>query len=200
MTSLSWDKIYEQGREYSPVNKIWLDLVLGHIETEDKFLETALDVGCGTGDFVVKLAQNNIYTTGLDLSEVALDKARERAKDDGVADRTEFIEADIEKINQKDLPSEVDLVVSKLTYAFIEDKKAFLQKIKTILREDGWFVLSTPVLISDRDITYSQRMEGISVPLAETNELLSSSFSQCNILHKNYFEETGLEVTYMLQK
>ena len=200
MPSPNWDKIYQNGREYPLVNEVWLNRILGHIETADKFPETALDIGCGTGDFVVKLAQRNIHTTGLDLSAVALDKAKKRANDNEVSDKVEFIKANIEEIDQEELPSQVDLAVSKLAYAFIEDKKSFLQKIKGLLCEGGWFIISTPVLVSGDEIKYSQRMKGISVPFTEANELLSSAFSNLNIFHKNYFEETGLEVTYILQK
>jgi 2-polyprenyl-3-methyl-5-hydroxy-6-metoxy-1,4-benzoquinol methylase len=122
MPSPNWDKIYQNGREYPPVNEIWLNRVLGYIETADKFPETALDIRCGTGGFAVKLAQRNIHTTGLDLSAVALDKAKKRAEDSEVADKVEFIKANIEDIDQKELPSQVDLAFSKLTYAFITRK------------------------------------------------------------------------------
>ena len=39
----------------------------------------ALDVGCGTGDNAVWLAQNNFVVTGCDISEIAIEKAIEKA-------------------------------------------------------------------------------------------------------------------------
>src|SRR5437763_8564361 len=39
----------------------------------------ALDVGCGTGDNVIWLCQQQFNVTGVDLSESAIEKARERA-------------------------------------------------------------------------------------------------------------------------
>jgi SAM-dependent methyltransferase len=40
---------------------------------------TALDIGCGTGDNSIWLAQNNFHVTGIDISEIAIQKAREKA-------------------------------------------------------------------------------------------------------------------------
>ena len=39
----------------------------------------ALDIGCGTGDNSIWLAQKNFQVTGIDASETALQKAREKA-------------------------------------------------------------------------------------------------------------------------
>lgn len=39
----------------------------------------ALDIGCGTGDNSIWLAQNGFQVVGIDTSDIALDKAREKA-------------------------------------------------------------------------------------------------------------------------
>ena len=39
----------------------------------------ALDIGCGTGDNSIWLAQKNFQVTGIDASETAVQKAREKA-------------------------------------------------------------------------------------------------------------------------
>jgi 2-polyprenyl-3-methyl-5-hydroxy-6-metoxy-1,4-benzoquinol methylase len=39
----------------------------------------ALDIGCGTGDNSIWLAQKNFHVTGIDISEVAIQKANEKA-------------------------------------------------------------------------------------------------------------------------
>ncbi len=44
----------------------------------------AMDIGCGTGDNAIWLAKRGFDTTGIDLSELAIDKARSKAKDSGV--------------------------------------------------------------------------------------------------------------------
>ncbi len=39
----------------------------------------ALDIGCGTGDNAIWLAQQNFHVLGIDTSEIAIDKAKEKA-------------------------------------------------------------------------------------------------------------------------
>jgi SAM-dependent methyltransferase len=44
----------------------------------------ALDIGCGTGDNSIWLAQKNFQVTGVDISEIVIEKAREKAADANV--------------------------------------------------------------------------------------------------------------------
>ncbi len=39
----------------------------------------ALDIGCGTGDNAIWLAQQNFHVSGIDTSEIAIERAREKA-------------------------------------------------------------------------------------------------------------------------
>jgi SAM-dependent methyltransferase len=55
----------------------------------------AIDLGCGTGANVVELAVRGFEATGVDFSAVALAKARERAREAGVADRCRFLPVDL---------------------------------------------------------------------------------------------------------
>ena len=65
----------------------------------------AIDLGCGTGANVVELARRGFDATGVDFSPVALDKARARAREAGVADRCRFLEVDL---TADTLPAAVD--------------------------------------------------------------------------------------------
>jgi SAM-dependent methyltransferase len=69
---------------------------------------TAIDVGCGEGADVVWLAGQGWEVTGIDVSTVALDRAREHAAEAGVADRTTFRQVDL--LAGDALPGPVDLV------------------------------------------------------------------------------------------
>lgn len=65
------------------VRKDLIDLLhLGEV-TPDRYPRT-IDLGCGTGANVVYLAQQGFDSWGVDFSEVAIDKARQRAADAGV--------------------------------------------------------------------------------------------------------------------
>lgn len=56
---------------------------------------TALDAGCGAGAEAIWLATRGWQVTGTDIVQGALDRAAVRAGEAGVADRTEWIRADL---------------------------------------------------------------------------------------------------------
>lgn len=65
-----------------------IEVVTGHPVPPGK----ALDVGCGTGDNTIWLAQNGFTVIATDTSDVALEKAREKAAEAGV--KCEFVLVD----------------------------------------------------------------------------------------------------------
>lgn len=68
-----------------------------HLSTEVAELTpgTALDAGCGAGAEAIWLAEHGWKVTGADIAQGALDRAAERADAAGVADRVEWMEADL---------------------------------------------------------------------------------------------------------
>jgi SAM-dependent methyltransferase len=54
-----------------------------------------LDMTCGPGLYAVPLAQRGALVTGVDFSPAAAAYARQLARDEGIDDRCEFIEADV---------------------------------------------------------------------------------------------------------
>jgi SAM-dependent methyltransferase len=71
--------------------------------------EAALDVGCGTGDSSVYLAQHGWHVTGLDFVPKALDKARAKARAAGVP--VDFIHADVTHLSRAGLDTTFQLIV-----------------------------------------------------------------------------------------
>ena len=70
------------------------DVHLTAFVTERRMLTCpALDIGCGTGSDAVWLAGQGFSVTGIDVSETAIERARERAADSGV--ECEFLIANI---------------------------------------------------------------------------------------------------------
>ena len=59
---------------------------------------SALDVGCGTGDASIYLAQHGWQVTGVDFTPKALDKARAKAGAAGVP--VDFVHADVTHLSQ----------------------------------------------------------------------------------------------------
>ena len=130
-----WDKMFAEGRDYTIISDTFLDVI---IQTQ-KITGKVLDVGCGTGDLVMKLAKHGFSVTGVDFSRVAIEKAEDRAKAEGVV--ATFVVGKITMV--EDI---FDAIFCKLVYAFVEDKLAFLQDIRSRLNNGGVFVLITPIL------------------------------------------------------
>ncbi len=88
-TAEDWDENYGESEQR------WSGHVNGPLPVETAHLEpgTALDVGCGEGADAIWLAANDWTVTGLDISEVALDRARHGAAQEGV--EVEFVQGDI---------------------------------------------------------------------------------------------------------
>jgi SAM-dependent methyltransferase len=70
---------------------------------------TALDVGCGTGDSSVYLAQHGWHVTGVDFVPKALDKARAKARAAGVP--IDFMHADVTHLSRAGIDTKFQLIV-----------------------------------------------------------------------------------------
>jgi SAM-dependent methyltransferase len=64
-------------------------------EVSDLAPGTALDAGCGAGAEVTWLATRGWQATGADIAIAALDRAAERAEASGVAERVQWVQADL---------------------------------------------------------------------------------------------------------
>ncbi|RDH78903.1 class I SAM-dependent methyltransferase [Mycolicibacterium moriokaense] len=70
---------------------------------------TALDIGCGTGDNAIYLAQHGWRVTGVDFVHKAVDKARAKAAAKDLDIR--FEQADATRLGQDGIGSSFDLIV-----------------------------------------------------------------------------------------
>jgi 2-polyprenyl-3-methyl-5-hydroxy-6-metoxy-1,4-benzoquinol methylase len=78
-----WDKIY---KDFEKGGEAWATLKEGLIPQFTKFVESsnftqrnALDIGCGTGKYLLYLHQKGFTVTGIDSSETAISMCREKA-------------------------------------------------------------------------------------------------------------------------
>jgi ubiquinone/menaquinone biosynthesis C-methylase UbiE len=102
------------------------------IERHDR----VLDVGCGTGQTTREAARMAVEGSvlGIDLSAVAIDRARELARAKGIRNVT-FLRADAQAYP---FPSErFDLVVSRFGTMFFRDPVAAFANVGRALRRAG---------------------------------------------------------------
>jgi SAM-dependent methyltransferase len=85
------------------------ELIEGTADTPALPPEAALDVGCGTGDSSVYLAQHGWHVTGVDFVPKALDKARAKARAAGVP--IDFLHADVTHLSRAEIDTKFQLIV-----------------------------------------------------------------------------------------
>jgi len=102
-------------------------------EATDLSPGSALDVGCGEGADAVWLAQHGWDVTAVDISQVALDRAREHAKDAGVA--ITFEARDV--ITTPPSPAAYDLVSAQFFQLADPDRSEFMRALGAAVNPGG---------------------------------------------------------------
>ena len=139
----------EQAAFHDEWNTAYRDVGIDDIEDESKAraakvleylsgLELArpeiLEAGCGSGWLTAKLCEFG-PCTGIDLSGKAIDIAKRR----GLS--ANFIAGDF---SQTQFPAgHFDVVVLVETIAYVEDQRAFLEKIANYMKPGGYLILTT---------------------------------------------------------
>jgi len=92
-----------------------------------------LDVACGSGELALIAARNGVDVTGIDIAENLVERARERARVEGLSAR--FLEADAE-----DLPfsnATFDVVTSLTGAMFAPRPEVVAKELLRVCRPDG---------------------------------------------------------------
>jgi len=122
---------------------------LGGMEATEKLVELChigegsyvLDVGCGAGVTPVYLAKTyGCRVMGVDIVPRMIERCEERARREGVADRTEFRVADAQ-----DLPFDdglFDAVITESAAAFPEDKQGAVNEFARVTKPGGYVGLN----------------------------------------------------------
>lgn len=95
----------------------------------------AVDVGCGEGADVVWLAERGWRVTGVDVSVVALDRAKRHAGEAGVADRISWLHADL--VAGDALPGGADLVSAQYLHVPADVFATVYANIASAVRPGG---------------------------------------------------------------
>ncbi len=133
-----WDSEYAVGR-WSCLESMPNDCVYSHVERYAKG-GSILDLGCGPGTTGVELA-SHVYSwyMGVDISEVAIQKAKERAEEQGRSGRNTYVQADIFGFEP---PQKYDLILfgDSLYYVPWRQILSMLNRYATYLEAGGTFV------------------------------------------------------------
>ena len=101
----------------------------------------ALDLGCGTGTNVVYLARHGWEAVGVDFVGRAIAKARRRAREAGVPDRSSFFIADVTRLQFLSGPFDLALDIGCLHSLPVRDRAAYAAALARLVRPGGVFLL-----------------------------------------------------------
>lgn len=110
------------------------------------FLETnppgrALDLGCGTGTNAISIAQYGWEVVGVDLSSLAIWRARRKSLKAGT-DIT-FCRGDVTKLDHLTGPFDLVLDIGCFHAIPVERRKAYEENLRRLLKPRGAFLLYT---------------------------------------------------------
>jgi cyclopropane fatty-acyl-phospholipid synthase-like methyltransferase len=102
----------------------------------------ALDLGCGTGTNAIYMAQQGRQVTGIDFAPEAIARARRKAKQAGVAERTRFLRDDVTRLTQHDIPRcAYALDIGCLHGLSTEAQERYASALADQMLPGGWYML-----------------------------------------------------------
>ena len=163
-----WDLNYDNLHDYLALSTQDVNNIISI--TSPDAPKTLLDIGCGTGQLGRDFFHRGYKTIGIDSSAKAIEIAKAATIFNDVI---EYIHTDFENFAIKiDSQSTYGLITCKYVFAFINDRKLFLDTVVKLLDPSGIFVIITP----DREKIPAEK-SGISVPHTDMLALLKSHFA-----------------------
>lgn len=113
------------------------DLVEGTADASALPSGSALDVGCGTGDCAIYLAQRGWKVTGVDYVAKPLEKARAKAR--AAAASVNFARADVTQLSREGIGSGFDLIVDNGCIHNMSgaDREAYVREVSAVAAPDA---------------------------------------------------------------
>ncbi len=106
-----------------------------------------LDIGCGTGLFLIAAAKAGANVAGVDIANGMLEVAKKRITDLGLQDRISLRNAGAAEMGSLFNENSFDLIVSTLVFSelYSEERALVLQHIRKILKPDGRLIIAVEV-------------------------------------------------------
>nr|QXF69044.1 DNA adenine methylase [Enterococcus gallinarum] len=114
----------------------------------------ALDIGCGSGLLVEKLASYYDEVVGIDISNQMLDLAKSKRQ----LTNTVYLNMNAEQLNFNE---KFDFIVSRTTFHHLDDIASVIQQLKELLNEEGRIVILDNVSEVETPPTYVYKLGAI---------------------------------------
>jgi ubiquinone/menaquinone biosynthesis C-methylase UbiE len=146
-----------------------------------------LDIGCGSGNTACLIAQQyKSQVVGIDISEVMIAQAEQRAQRQGVTDKVEFRVADVFQLPYEDSTFDVVLAESVLT-PLPGDKLLGLKEMVRVIYPGGQ--------VGVNESTFDKSIPPDLLALMSEHPAIHGHFSPETL--RKLFEQAGLQVTQM---
>jgi len=134
MTTPSWDWAYAEGGQ-APWDIGRPQPAFLRLANDGLLAGRVLDAGCGTGEHTLLAASAGADAVGIDLSPLAIERARAKAVERGIKARFEVADA----LNLADLGLTYDTIIdSGLSHVFDGENRArYVQSLASVLRPGG---------------------------------------------------------------
>jgi SAM-dependent methyltransferase len=106
-----------------------------------------LDLGCGPGLYLERLAGLGHHCTGMDFSQNSISYARGQAKDKGL--EIQYIHQDYLKLDMKDQFDLVLLIYTDIGVLLPQERDSLLERIRRALKPGGIFIFD---VLNDRNL------------------------------------------------
>lgn len=123
---------------------LWSDLqqlLPDHLLTRRGQPLKILDVGGGLGQIALRLAGLGHQLTFNDISEVMMEQARDRARDEGVEQAIEWIGGPYQLLAGQFPPAHFDLVLSHALLEWLEQPQQLIPAMHSLLKPGGYLSL-----------------------------------------------------------
>lgn len=169
-TAAYWEPLWAQGRRYRQLDDAETRLLDRHLGPGRG--RAALDVGSGDGALARHLHGLGYRTTGIDCSPSAVALAASRSSGPGLGPVWQCL--DITTGDLTALPNPAYAVITcRLVYRWMDDKPAFLDRIRRLLAPGGTFWVVTEIAGRRQ---HSHRPQDLGITHSEA-ETLSAGWS-----------------------
>lgn len=145
------DKVYQTVKKYALISKLKL---INSFKSSEKNL---LDVGCGTGDFLLICKNNGWKVTGVEPNAKAKITAENKLK--GTSDSEIYSE-----INQLNSEAQFDVITLWHVLEHVPNLEVYISSLKKMLKPDGVLIVAVPNFKSYDANYYKQFWAAFDVP------------------------------------
>lgn len=190
-TKETWNKIYQDKKTPWDVDQAESNLV-ELVKNQTIRPGLALDLGCGTGNEAIFLAKNDFKVIGVDISDLAIETAKKKAKTAGVS--CELIVSDILDLTVK---GKYDFVFDRGCFHFLDqtEREKYIQNLNKWMKPGSLFLLLVssdkepfrgPNQFSEQDLRdlFSKDFEIKSIKLVEVTTHQKRPVSYLSLMEK----------------